>query len=72
MREDFFFNFQKMKNEITLNGMRRAIKLGALIGRALTNKHFFPLTGGCSEGLGAFRFFFKNILTGGEAIELIA
>ena len=21
--------------------------------------HFFPLTGGCSEGLGAFRFFFK-------------
>ena len=21
---------------------------------------FFPLTGGCSEGLGAFRFFFKN------------
>ena len=25
-----------------------------------TNKHFFPQTGGCSEGLGAFRFFFKN------------
>ena len=24
------------------------------------NKHFFPLTGGCSEGLGAFRFFFKQ------------
>ena len=23
---------------------------------------FFPLTGGCSEGLGAFRFFFKNIM----------
>ena len=23
-------------------------------------QHFFPLTGGCSEGLGAFRFFFKN------------
>ena len=22
---------------------------------------FFPLTGGCSEGLGAFRFFFKHI-----------
>ena len=22
---------------------------------------FFPQTGGCSEGLGAFRFFFKNI-----------
>ena len=21
---------------------------------------FFPLTGGCSEGLGAFRFFFKE------------
>ena len=21
---------------------------------------FFPLTGGCSEGLGAFRFFFKH------------
>ena len=21
--------------------------------------NFFPLTGGCSEGLGAFRFFFK-------------
>ena len=23
---------------------------------------FFPLTGGCSEGLGAFRFFFKLLL----------
>ena len=23
-------------------------------------QHFFPLTGGCSEGLGAFRFFFKK------------
>ena len=22
--------------------------------------NFFPLTGGCSEGLGAFRFFFKQ------------
>ena len=22
--------------------------------------YFFPLTGGCSEGLGAFRFFFKH------------
>ena len=22
---------------------------------------FFPLTGGCSEGLGAFRFFFKQL-----------
>ena len=24
---------------------------------------FFPLTGGCSEGLGAFRFFFKQQVT---------
>ena len=23
--------------------------------------HFFPQTGGCSEGLGAFRFFFKYV-----------
>ena len=23
---------------------------------------FFPLTGGCSEGLGAFRFFFKPFI----------
>ena len=23
---------------------------------------FFPQTGGCSEGLGAFRFFFKNMV----------
>ena len=26
----------------------------------VVERHFFPLTGGCSEGLGAFRFFFKN------------
>ena len=25
-----------------------------------TTRHFFPLTGGCSEGLGAFWFFFKQ------------
>ena len=30
--------------------------LHAVVGDKLT---FFPLTGGCSEGLGAFRFFFK-------------
>ena len=23
---------------------------------------FFPLTGGCLEGLGAFRFFFKQLI----------
>ena len=28
------------------------------------NRHFFPQTGGCSEGLGAFRFFFKQCMTG--------
>ena len=27
--------------------------------RGGTREEFFPLTGGCSEGLGAFRFFFK-------------
>ena len=26
----------------------------------VAEQHFFPLTGGCSEGLGAFRFFFKH------------
>ena len=27
-----------------------------------TRFDFFPLTGGCSEGLGAFRFFFKQLV----------
>ena len=33
---------------------------------------FFPLTGGCSEGLGAFRFFFKPYRSrwlGGKALQ---
>ena len=36
---------------------------------------FFPLTGGCSEGLGAFRFFFKqrgaNVLVGNPKEQLL-
>ena len=33
-----------------------------VLGRVLIflQTQFFPLTGGCSEGLGAFRFFFNT------------
>ena len=35
-------------------------------GKLIPPKRFgiFPLTGGCSEGLDAFRFFFKGYLAG--------
>ena len=43
------------------------LNLVCFVGRAAltfpsppNNSHFSPLTGGCSEGLGAFRFFVKN------------
>ena len=35
-------------------------------------KKKFPLTGGCSEGLGAFRFFFKQIYLDSATLDLIA
>ena len=35
-------------------------RLTSRINGMTTHNIFFPLTGGCSEGLGAFRFFFKH------------
>ena len=46
----------KEKSERTVDPMHRGTHLNVM--RRLT---FFPLTGGCSEGLGAFIFFFKQL-----------
>ena len=42
-----------------LNAMKRFLYLQPLIPPKRFD-NFPPLTGGCSEGLGAFRFFFKQ------------